>query len=112
MAEPKAVAGILAYLWINSDPATVRALRDRLTPAKSKDRLDDTLERISEGDLAGVDAMRLQYDPYGLLDHPALAGILSAAEQDGDRFTNPDGTARLVMVKSPRVLNGYRDDTA
>jgi uncharacterized protein len=107
--DPAALADTLAYLWFNSQAATTAAWTSTLHPEAIPELLDEALERLATGDLAGAGALQGQYDPYGLLGHPFLANLLASAPQ-GDRFASPDGRLRLIFITPRAPSKSYRQD--
>ena len=108
--EPEGVAELLSYLWLNGDPATTEALATRLAPANSVATIDASLAKIGTA-MEGMDMVMLAHDPFGLLDHPAVAR-LTAAGEGGEAFESPDGRSHLLFVDSPVHLDGYRTTSA
>ena len=108
-ADPKGLSELLAYLWLNADPAEVRALAERLSPDKSQDTLDAALEEIATS-LSGQDLAMQAHDPFGFLAHPAVADVLgSSSGGGGATFSSADGTAHLVFLDAPSDVPGYRE---
>lgn len=104
--EPEGIAELLAYLWLNGDPADAQAQAARLSPAQSAATLDASLAKISTA-MEGMDMVMLAHDPFGFLAHPAVAE-LSSSGQGGEAFESPDGRSHLLFVDTPAVLDGYR----
>jgi len=108
-ADPQGLSELLAYLWLNADPAEVRALADRLSPDKSQATLDAALEEIATS-LSGQDLAMQAHDPFGFLAHPAVADVLgSSSGGGGATFSSADGTAHLIFLDAPKDVPGYRE---
>ncbi|MBK1825749.1 MMPL family transporter [Haloferula rosea] len=109
--DPEGLAELFAWLWLNAEPEEVEALRARLDGEELEATLEDALERVATS-MDGGSMMLSAHDPLGLLDHPALVQFFSAAEEAGDGFGNPDGTAHLLLVDAPGPLPGYQEAEA
>ncbi|MEK7950017.1 MMPL family transporter [Luteolibacter soli] len=109
-ADPQGLSELLGYLWLNADPAEVRALADRLSPGKSQATLDAALEELATS-LSGQDLAMLAHDPFGFLAHPAVADVLgsSGGGGGGATFSSGDGTAHLMFLDAPKDVPGYRE---
>lgn len=109
--DPQALSETLAYLWMNSPPEITKPLLERMTPEQTAATLEAAIERISGGEFTGAGAMREQYDPFGFFTHPFLETLMRNAPQ-GDEFSSPDGTMRLIFLVAPKVHNSYKEDAA
>jgi predicted RND superfamily exporter protein len=108
-ADPQGLSELLAYLWLNADPAEVRGLADRLSPENSQATLDAALEEIATS-LSGQDLAMQSHDPFGFLAHPAVADVLgSSGGGGGANFSSADGTAHLIFLDAPQDVPGYRE---
>ncbi|MCW1921761.1 MMPL family transporter [Luteolibacter arcticus] len=108
-ADPQGLSELLAYLWLNGDPAEVRALAGRLSAENSQATLDAALEEIATS-LSGQDLALQAHDPFGFLAHPAVADVLgSSSGGGGANFSSADGTAHLIFLDAPREIPGYRE---
>jgi uncharacterized protein len=109
-ADPQGLSELLSYLWLNADPAEVRALGDRLSPEKSQATLDAALEEIATS-LSGQDLAMQAHDPFGFLAHPAVADVLGSSSGGGGgaTFSSADGTAHLLFLDAPKDIPGYRE---
>ena len=107
-SDPAGLSELLAYLWLNGDPAEAKALAARLSSENSEATLNDALENLATS-LSGQDLAMSAHDPFRLpLDHPAVADVL-ASSGSGGGFTSADGTAHLIFVDAPREIPGYRE---
>jgi len=106
--EPQGLAELLAYLWTNGDPAEVKALADRLSPEKSQAAMNEIVENLATA-IEGQDLAMKAHDPFGFLDHPAVADVMSASGGGGGAFASADGTAHLVFIDAPAEVHGYRE---
>lgn len=108
-ADPQGLSELLAYLWLNADPAEVRALAGRLSPENSQATLDAALEEIATS-LSGQDLALQAHDPFGFLAHPAVADVLgSSGGGGGANFSSTDGTSHLIFLDAPHDIPGYRE---
>jgi len=105
--DGRQAAEILAYLWMNADPAEVKAFAARLAPGQSEATLKEAIEHISTADL-GPDMVMQAHDPFGFLQHPAIASFVENMGSSGGGFLSPDGTAHLVFAEAPTPVSGYR----
>ncbi|HXC97824.1 MAG TPA: MMPL family transporter, partial [Verrucomicrobiae bacterium] len=108
MEHPEQLGEPLAYLWLNQPPQDFAALTNRLTPDLLKAQLDRTLAGLSNT-MSPMDLLRLQYDPFGLLNMPALTNLSGVSMGQGQQmFASADGTFRLLYVQSAIDLGSYR----
>ncbi|MEO7100268.1 MAG: MMPL family transporter [Luteolibacter sp.] len=105
--EPEGIAELLAYLWLNGDPAATRAQAARLSPANSGATVKASLEKIGTA-MEGLSMVMLAHDPFGFLDHPAVTQLTSS-EQGGEAFESPDGRSHLLFADAPGQIRGYRE---
>ena len=107
--EPQGIAELLGYLWLNGDPAAVKAQADRLAPAASEKTLQDSLAKVATS-MEGVDMVMAAHDPFGFLDHPAVGALMhSSGSGGGEAFESEDGRTQLLFVDPPTPLPGYRE---
>lgn len=109
--DPQALSETLAYLWMNSPPEITGPLLERMSPEQTPATLAEAIERISGGEFTGAGAMQQQYDPFGFFTHPFLETLMRNAPQ-GDEFSSPDGTMRLIFLVAPGVHKSYKEDAA
>ena len=105
--EPEGIAELLAYLWLNGDPAATRAQAARLAPTNSEATVKKSLEKIGTA-MEGMSMVMLAHDPFGFLDHPAVTQLTSS-EQGGEAFESPDGRSHLLFADAPGEIKGYRE---
>ncbi len=105
--EPEGIAELLAYLWLNGDPAVTRALADRLTPEKSQATVKDALAKVATS-MEGPEMVMLAHDPLGFLSHPTVASLMNSSGQGGEAFESGDGRTHLLFADSPTPISGYR----
>ncbi len=108
--EPEGIAELLAYLWLNGDPAATAAMAERLAPARSEATMTGSVKKIGTA-MEGLSMVMLAHDPFGFLDHPAVSQ-LTASEQGGEAFESPDGRSHLLFAEAPGEVNGYREADA
>jgi len=104
--EPEGIAELLAYLWLNGDPATTAAQAARLAPGNSKESLQSALEAVGTA-MEGTAMVMQANDPFGFLQHPAVAQLTEGG-QGGEAFESPDGRSHLLFLNAPQALGGYR----
>jgi uncharacterized protein len=106
-ADPEGLSELLAYLWLNGDPAETRALASRLSPENSQSTFGTALEELATA-LSGQDLAMNAHDPFGFLAHPAVADVL-ASSGGGGGFASADGTSHLIFIDAPVEIPGYRE---
>lgn len=104
--DPEAVAELLSYLWLNGDPATTQAQAARLAAGASEATLQKARQKVATA-MEGMDMVMLAHDPFGFLNHPAVAQLTTSG-QGGEAFESPDGRSHLLFIDSPAPLTGYR----
>ncbi len=109
--EPQGIVELLAYLWLNGDPAVTAAQTNRLAPANSAATIKDSLAKVATS-MEGLDMVMLAHDPFGFLNHPAVATLMNSSGQGGEAFESEDGRTHLLFVDSPAPLHGYREADA
>jgi uncharacterized protein len=105
--EPEGIAELLAYLWLNGDPAVTQAQANRLTPEKSQATVKDSLEKVTTS-MEGLDMIMLAHDPFGFLHHPTIATLMNSSGQGSEAFESQDGCTHLLFADSPAPIIGYR----
>jgi predicted RND superfamily exporter protein len=110
MSEPEGLSELLAYLWINGDPATTQAQLARLSPETSPATLKASLDEISTA-MEGMDMVMKSHDPFGFLKHPAVS-VLTTSGEGGEAFESADGRSHLLFVEAPETIDGYRSADA
>ncbi len=106
--EPQGFAELLAYLWLNGDPAITQAQANRLAPANSAATVKDSLAKVATS-MEGLDMVMLAHDPFGFLNHPAVTTLMNSSGQSGEAFESEDGRTHLLFVDSPAPIQGYRE---
>ncbi|MCW1912488.1 MMPL family transporter [Luteolibacter sp. GHJ8] len=105
--DPQGLAQLLAYLWLNGDPAEAKALAERLSAQNSQAQIEEVLESIATS-IEGQDLAMQAHDPFGFLSHPAVAQVLASSGEGSAAFASADGTAHLIFVDAPQEVHGYR----
>ena len=105
--EPDGIAELLAYLWLNGDPAAVRAQVERLSPARSEATLKESLAKVATS-MEGPDMVMAAHDPFGFLVHPAVETLMATSGQGGEAFESEDGRTHLLIVDAPTPITDYR----
>src|SRR5260370_30566792 len=86
----------------------VGAMTNRLTPDKLKSVLAQTKEVLTTS-MSPMDMARRAFDPFNLLDSPALTNLSGISIEQGQKmFASSEGKFRLVFVQSSVDLAGYR----
>jgi predicted RND superfamily exporter protein len=109
--EPEGIAELLAYLWLNGDPALTRAQASRLAPENSQATVKESLAKVATS-MEGIDMVMLAHDPFGFLNHPAVTSLMNSSGQGGEAFESEDGRTHLLFVDSPTPIAGYREADA
>jgi predicted RND superfamily exporter protein len=105
--EPAGIAELLAYLWLNGEPGAVQAQVERLSPARSEATLKESLARVATS-MEGLDMVMVAHDPFGFLDHPAVATLMKSSGQGGEAFESEDGRTHLLFVDASEPITDYR----
>jgi predicted RND superfamily exporter protein len=109
MEHPEQLGELLACVWLSQPSADFSALTNRFTPDKLKAQLDRTKEKLTTS-MSPMDLAILQYDPFDLLNMPALTNLSGLSQdQSPQMFASTDGTFRLIYVQSAIDLGSYRD---
>ncbi|RYD31491.1 MAG: hypothetical protein EOP85_22710, partial [Verrucomicrobiaceae bacterium] len=106
--DPQGIAELVSYLWLNGDPAAVSAQVDRLAAGQSEETLRQSLAKVATS-MEGLDMVMAAHDPFGFLDHPAVAALTGGDSGGGEAFESEDGRTHLLFVDSPTPLPGYRE---
>jgi uncharacterized protein len=108
MEQPAQAAELVAYLWFNQPPETFASLTNLLAPEHRAATLNDARQTLTTS-LSPLDIARRAFDPYDLLNLPALANFSGlSADQAQNMFGSADGTFRLIFVQAHSELTGYR----
>jgi len=111
LEQPGQLAEILACLWLNQPPADFAALTNRLAPENIGAVLAETREALATS-LSPTDLARRAFDPFNLLELPALTNVSGLSMDQGSKmFASADGTFRLLFVEAQPELGGYRECT-
>ena len=108
--EPEGIAELLAYLWLNGEPAAAAEKAAELSPARSRETLAAALEKVATS-MEGMDMVMLANDPLGFLDHPSVAVLMDSAGPGGEGYESEDGLTRLLFADAPPAIGrgGYRE---
>lgn len=109
--EPEGIAELLAYVWLNGDPAVTSARIEALGPAASASTLKSAKERVATT-LEGMDMVMLANDPFGFLGHPAIEAVMTNNGQGGEAFESGDGRTHLLFVAAREPMKSYREADA
>ena len=104
--NPRAVAELLAWLWLNGSPSAFADLTNRLQPAALRERLVSVREELATT-FSPLEIARLSRDPLGLTRIPLPSGIDKPDAPDA--FHSRDGKFRVIRVRPRRPLGDYRD---
>jgi predicted RND superfamily exporter protein/lauroyl/myristoyl acyltransferase len=112
LEQPGQLAEILACLWLNQPPEAFAALTNRLAPEHIGAVLAETREALATS-LSPTDIARRAFDPFNLLELPALTDVSGLSMDQGQKmFISADGTFRLLFVEARSELGGYRECTS
>ena len=94
------MAELLGCLWLNQPPEDFGALTNRLAPGQLKAVLTQTKEVLTTS-MSPMDVARRAFDPFDLLNMPALTNISGLSMEQGQQmFASAEGNFRLVFVQS------------
>ncbi len=111
LEQPGQLAEILACLWLNQPPENFAVLTNRLAPENIGAVLAETREALATS-LSPTDIARRAFDPFNLLELPALTNVSGLSMDEGQKmFVSADGTFRLLFVQAKPELGGYRECT-
>ena len=108
-SDPSGLSEMAAYLLVNSPPATVRSIMERLSSRKGPATARASLEEIASTPSVR-DMLLLGQDPYRIV--PGLSESDLPAGADGGGFSSPDGTFRVIYLTSAKRLANYREAAA
>ena len=101
-SNPEAASDLLAYLWLNADPSSVKELAARLTPKPLEAELVEVIEDLSTG-FPDQNSYLRAYDPLGLIS--SLPGGMESAGMNSSgsdsAFSSADQHFRVLYVKIP-----------
>jgi predicted exporter/lauroyl/myristoyl acyltransferase len=112
MEDPAQMAELLGWLWFNQPPEDFGALTNRLAASQLTSVLTQTKEVLATS-MSPMDVARRAFDPFNLLDMPALTNISGLSMQPGQPqmlsgFASAQGNFRMVFVQSAIDLTSYR----
>ena len=104
MENPAQMGELLGWFWFNQPPGDFAALTNRLAASQLKPVLTRTKELLTTS-MSPMDVARRAFDPFDLLDMPALTNISGFSMQQGQPqmlsgFASAQGTFRMVFVQS------------
>ncbi len=106
--DPAQMAELLGCLWLNQPPEAFGALTNRLEPGQLKAVLAQTKEELRTS-VSPLDMARRAFDPFDLLDMPALTNLSGLSTGPGQQmFASSEGNFRLLFVQSAINLASYR----
>jgi predicted RND superfamily exporter protein len=112
MENPAQMGELLGWFWFNQPPGDFAALTNRLAASQLKPVLTRTKELLTTS-MSPMEVARRAFDPFDLLDMPALTNISGFSMQQGQPqmlsgFASAQGTFRMVFVQSAMDLTSYR----
>ena len=108
MEAPGQLAELLGCLWLNQPPESFGALTNRLAADRLKAVLAQTKEALATS-LSPLDITRRAFDPFDLLNLPALTNVSGLSLEQGQRmFASSQGSYRLLFVQARPELASYR----
>jgi uncharacterized protein len=108
MDDPGQMAELLACLWLSQPPSDFAALTNRLAPERLKPLLEQAKEVLSTS-LSPMDVARRAFDPFDLLNMPAMTNISAFSMGQGQQmFASAEGNFRVLYVQAASDLASYR----
>ena len=108
MEQPGQLAEMLGCMWLNQPPESFQALTNRLAPDRLQAVLAETREALTTS-LSPMDIARRAFDPFDLLNMPALTNVSGLSMEQGQKmFASSEGTFRLLFVQARPDLGSYR----
>jgi len=105
---PGQLAELLACLWLNQPAESFGALTNRLAAGGLQAVLAETKEALATS-LSPLDITRRAFDPFDLLNLPALTNVSGLSlEQGQNMFASSEGSYRLLFVQARPELASYR----
>ena len=112
MENPSQAAEIVGYLWFNQPPLIFSELTNRLSADRLHGVLAETRETLATS-LSPMDIARRSFDPFDLLNVPALKNFSGVSVEQGQRmFASADGTLRVLYVAARPDLTTYTANSA
>jgi predicted RND superfamily exporter protein/lauroyl/myristoyl acyltransferase len=112
MENPAQAAEIVSYLWFNQPPAIFGELTNRLSAGRLHSGLTETREVLATS-LSPMDIAVRSFDPYDLMNVPALKNFSGASAEQGQRmFASSDGALRVLYVAARPDLTTYTASSA
>jgi len=109
MNDPTELSDLLAYLWLNGDPAMTKTQAGKLAPGASEKTAKASLAQVATS-MDGMELAMKAHDPFGFLQHPAVTALTSSSEQgSGEAYESPDGRAHLLFIRAHTAMPGYRE---
>ena len=106
--DPAQMAELLGCFWLNQLPEDFGALTNRLAAGQLEAVLARTKEELRTS-MSPMDMARRAFDPFDLLNMPALTNLSGLATGQGQQmFASSEGTFRLLFVVSAIDLGSYR----
>ena len=103
------MAELLGCLWLNQPTEAFASLTNRLEASQLKAVLAQTKEELRTS-VSPLDLARRAFDPFDLLNMPALTNLNSLSTGPGQAmFASSEGNFRLLQVQSAVDLGGYRE---
>ena len=112
MEQPLQAAEFIGWLWLNQPPKVLGALAERLAPDHLDAVLAETKETLTTS-MSPLDIARRAFDPYDILNIPALTNFSGFSADQGQRmFASSDGTFRVLFVQARSNLTSYPECAA
>ncbi len=108
MENPAQMAELLGYFWLNQPPEQFGELTNRLAADQLKGLLTRSKEELKTS-MSPMDMARRAYDPFDLLNIPALTNLSGLSMGQGQQmFGSSEGGFRVLFVQSAIDLESYR----
>ena len=112
MEHPAQAAEMVGYLWFNQPPLVFGGLTNRLSAGRLHAVLGETREVLATS-LSPMDIAVRSFDPYDLMNVPALKNFSGMSAQQGqEMFASADGTLRVLYVAARPDLTTYPANSA
>jgi predicted RND superfamily exporter protein len=106
--DPAEMAELIAYLWLNGDPAAIQELAGELSPERAGLTMEKAVARVASS-LEGMDMVIRAHDPFGFLGQEEMVKLIER-QGGGEGFGSADGRAFLLLIEAPEDVDvtGYK----
>jgi len=96
--DPRALAELLAYFWINGDPQHVQQLAHSTKPEQIGSTISDAYEELANT-MDTRELMLRSRDPLGMFTHPTFESFAGDRSENG--FESENGRMHLILITPP-----------